>query len=173
MSWVEGLRKWRTTRNILSPSDAFVSMVEEEIDELTSASSAHDRVDALADVIVLTINQAALENSFIDLKGKLDPIFLGMSTDDQLYSALRPYTFGANNREVFQTLFNIAHTTLSYEGYLLDRVMAEVVREISSRQQSPAQALDWSTNGPSGKWLKDKSQDPSTLYSADYTNCRS
>ena len=50
------------------------------------------------------------------------------------------------------------------QGYNPELAMMETVKEISSRQGS----IDPTT----GKWEKDRSQDPSTLYSADYTNCR-
>ncbi len=57
-------------------------------------------------------------------------------------------------------------------GYDLDMVMKQVVKHISSRQQDTLQAISWRMEGPDGKWTKDKSQDPSTIYEPDYTLCR-
>ena len=57
-------------------------------------------------------------------------------------------------------------------GYNLDLVMKQVIKEISSRQQDPLQVISWRMEGPSGKWQKDKSQDPSTLYKADFSVCK-
>lgn len=57
-------------------------------------------------------------------------------------------------------------------GYNLDLVMKQVVKEISSRQQSPSQAAEWSQSGPSGKWQKDVNQDPSILYKANFSSCK-
>jgi len=48
--------------------------------------------------------------------------------------------------------------------YDLDLVMKEVFKEISSRRGS--------INPKTGKWEKDKSQDPKTLYKANYGTCK-
>ena len=57
-------------------------------------------------------------------------------------------------------------------GYDLDLVMKQVVKHISSRVQDPVQHAEWLASGPSGKWKKDPSQDPSTLIEPDYTTCK-
>lgn len=48
----------------------------------------------------------------------------------------------------------------------------EVFKEINSRIQDPLQKLQWEEVGAFGKWQKDKNQDKSTLYTADYSKCR-
>lgn len=173
MKWQDQLTIWRKERNLVTPSDAFISMVDEEIEELALAASMDETIDALCDIIVLTENQAKLEGSSIDYSTRLSPICLSSLPSILLKHALLGYSYGEDNTSAFQELYNIAYTFISYYGYLPELAMRETVLEISSRQQSPAQALDWSTNGPSGKWLKDKSQDPTTLYTADYSKCRS
>lgn len=57
-------------------------------------------------------------------------------------------------------------------GYNLDLVMKQVVKEISSRQQSPSQASEWNDYGPSGKWQKWKEQPENTLYKANFSSCK-
>ena len=54
-------------------------------------------------------------------------------------------------------------------GYCFRRAMKECLAEINSREQDPQQAKDWAENGASSKWLKNLSQDPTTLYKADYS----
>ena len=54
-------------------------------------------------------------------------------------------------------------------GYCFRRAMKECLAEINSREQDPQQAKDWAENGASLKWLKNLSQDPTTLYKADYS----
>lgn len=54
-------------------------------------------------------------------------------------------------------------------GYCFRRAMKECLAEINSREQDPQQAKDWAENGASLKWLKNLSQDPATLYKADYS----
>lgn len=61
---------------------------------------------------------------------------------------------------------------LALMGYDLDLVMKQVVKHISSRKQCPIQQEEWTHIGPNGKWKKDPSQDPSTLYEPDYTCCK-
>lgn len=48
--------------------------------------------------------------------------------------------------------------------YDLDLVMKETLKEISSRRGS--------INQETGKWEKDKSQDPTNLYKANYKTCK-
>ena len=59
-------------------------------------------------------------------------------------------------------------------GYNPELCLKQTVKEISSRQQDPNQAATWA-NGqklPGEKWLKNRQQDPSTIYTADYSTCR-
>lgn len=121
MKWIDSLKRWRSDRNMITPSGAIISMLEEELTEYSDARDVSDEaemVDAMADIIVLASNELALM------------------------------------------------------GYDLDLVMKQCVKHISSRVQDPTQAEEWRMSSPSGKWLKDKSQDPSTIYQPDYTVCR-
>lgn len=54
-------------------------------------------------------------------------------------------------------------------GYCFRKAMKECLAEINSREQDLTQAKDWAENGASLKWLKNLSQDPTTLYKADYS----
>ena len=54
-------------------------------------------------------------------------------------------------------------------GYCFRKAMKECLAEINSREQAPLQAEEWAKNGASGKWEKNRSQNPDTLYKADYT----
>lgn len=59
-------------------------------------------------------------------------------------------------------------------GYNPELCLKQTVKEISSREQEPTQAAAWA-NGqklPGEKWLKNRQQDPSTLYTADYSTCK-
>jgi hypothetical protein len=49
-------------------------------------------------------------------------------------------------------------------GYDPEKALNETVKEITSRRGS--------FNEDVGKWEKDLSQDPSTLYKANYSNCK-
>lgn len=54
-------------------------------------------------------------------------------------------------------------------GYCFRKAMKECLAEINSREQDLVQAKEWAKNGASLKWLKNLSQDPTTLYKADYS----
>ena len=57
-------------------------------------------------------------------------------------------------------------------GYDNLKCNEEVFKEINSRKQCPTQAVEWEINGVNGKWQKDKNQDKSTLYKANYKGCK-
>ena len=54
-------------------------------------------------------------------------------------------------------------------GYCFRKAMKECLSEINSREQDLQQAKDWAENGASSKWLKNLSQNPDTIYKADYS----
>ena len=82
-----------------------------------------------------------------------------------------------NTDEIVDALSDIiviATGELTKLKYNPELVLKQTVKEISSRQQDPEQAKAWAAGNkqPGEKWQKDKSQDPSTLYTADYSTCK-
>lgn len=82
-----------------------------------------------------------------------------------------------NTNEIVDALSDIiviATGELTKLKYNPELVLKQTVKEISSRQQDPEQAKAWAAGNkqPGEKWNKDKSQDPSTLYTADYSTCK-
>jgi len=59
-------------------------------------------------------------------------------------------------------------------GYNPELTLKQTVKEITSRQQDPAQSKRWVINDkqPGEKWLKNQNQPESTLYTADYSTCK-
>ena len=59
-------------------------------------------------------------------------------------------------------------------GFNPELCLKQTVKEISSREQDPDQAASWAKGDrmPGEKWLKNRKQDPATLYSADYSTCK-
>lgn len=66
----------------------------------------------------------------------------------------------------------IASNEIELMGYDVDKIVSEKISVISSRQQNPNQKEIWNKWGASGKWQKDKNQDASTLYVANYQGCK-
>jgi len=67
MKWVDGLRRWRKDRNIVAPQGAYIPSIQEELQEYADAQTEHDRIDALADILVFTCNELEVEGYNIDL----------------------------------------------------------------------------------------------------------
>lgn len=66
-------------------------------------------------------------------------------------------------------LIVLSANELELMGYDINLVMQEVVKEISSRQQDPEQAVrDWSDE----KWQKWREQPLGTLYKANFSKCK-
>ena len=66
----------------------------------------------------------------------------------------------------------VAASAIYKKGYDIELVLKEMLKEISSRTQDPAQKEVWDKWGASGKWEKDKRQDKKTLYVANYYSCK-
>jgi hypothetical protein len=58
------------------------------------------------------------------------------------------------------------------KGYNPEMVLNEMLKHISSRKQDTQQKEVWDKWGASGKWQKQKDQDPSTLYEPNYERCK-
>jgi len=71
-------------------------------------------------------------------------------------------------------LIVIATGELVKLGFNPELCLKQTVKEISSREQLPAQALAWAANDKvvGEKWLKNPDQNPATLYQADYSTCK-
>lgn len=59
-------------------------------------------------------------------------------------------------------------------GFNPELCLKQTVKEITCREQDPEQAIAWAAGNKElgEKWLKDPKQDPSTIYTADYSTCR-
>lgn len=95
---------------------------------------------------------------------------------EMLYEELKELVVGyPNEHEMIDALCDIivvATGAIHKLGYNPNIAMNETLKEISSRQQDPIQKDIWKKWGASGKWEKNKSQKPSTLYKADYTKAK-
>lgn len=136
---------WNICRNNIdydeaSELDMYASEAKEEID---ADGDIHEIIDANCDKFVLMIG--ALAKSGYANKGLSEAMLV--------------------NYEEFKKIPKRVKSL----GYCFRRAMKECLAEINSREQDPQQAKDWAENGASLKWLKNLSQDPTTLYKADYS----
>ena len=55
------LEIWRNERGIVKPSNSFIDFIDEELTEYVEAETEHDKIDAIADIMVFCLNELALE----------------------------------------------------------------------------------------------------------------
>jgi len=80
-----------------------------------------------------------------------------------------------NTHEVIDAIQDIkvfCNNETALMGYDNKKCEDEVFKEINSRKQCPIQKELWEETYPVGKWEKDKNQDESTLYKANYSSCK-
>ncbi len=136
---------WNIIRNNIdydeaSELDMYASEAKEEID---ADGDIHEIIDANCDKYVLFTGALAKSG----------------------YSGVG---FSKAMQENFEEYKTIPKKVKSL-GYCFRKAMKECLAEINSREQDPQQAKDWAENGASGKWEKNRSQNPDTLYKADYS----
>lgn len=169
------LKNWREERNIKwdIQRTVFLGNSLEEITEFERAENDFEKVDAICDLIVFHINsmynnshnyERYLENvadAFMNCKS-------GYNTNNLMENLLK-YSRGeiGDDKYLFTLFYGLF--SLGYDPY---KSMIETIKEISSRKQDPKQAAEWESGKKEGKWMKDKNQDPSTLYKADYNSCK-
>ena len=136
---------WNIFRNNIdydeaSELDMYASEAQEEID---AEGDIDEIIDSLCDRTVLMVG--ALAKSGYANKGLSEAMLI--------------------NYEEFKKIPKRVKSL----GYCFRRAMKECLAEINSREQDPQQAKDWAENGASSKWEKNRSQNPDTLYKADYS----
>ena len=181
---IGGLETYTSTRNFFNKDfDLFVEVGNqlEELSEYFKANRDYKRIDALCDVSVFGINslryleQKALRNGLtvcLDIKHQS---WMRKTVDINpfaLIGVLASFEDFNNWDCKVISLIHYSKVLIERAGYDYHSCMMETIKEISSRVQDPCQETSWRLNGVKGKWQKDKKQDPSTLYPADYDSCK-
>lgn len=153
--WVEhyniklAILKWNVERNNFGFNlDNEIAMLNEEASEAEDTDDINEFVDGRADEFVVMTGTLAKSG------------LVGIQFNDELVAWYNRY-------------INIPRE-LEANGYNFEKVMKEVLKEINSRKQDSEQKKKWETDGiPLGeKWKKSKTQEPSTLYKADFSRCK-
>ena len=136
---------WNICRNNIdydeaSELDMYASEAQEEID---AEGDIHEIIDSLCDKFV--VFTGSLAKSGYANKGLSEAMLVNYEEYKKIPKRVKSL------------------------GYCFRKAMAECLAEINSREQDPIQAEEWAKNGASGKWEKNRSQSPDTLYKADYT----
>lgn len=165
------LQQWREDRNIReSTENDYKANMFEELSKYYRAKDDNERIDALCDMAIFTINHAELNNVDIDIDFDLEIEPINEDLDFETIEKQTLYSMFVDFH-LEGAIFDVAFFLFRH-GYDFEKCMLETIKEISSRRQDPKQFCDWVENGASGKWLKNQNQDPETLYKADYEMCK-
>ena len=118
---------------------------------------------------IMKLNQERYGTTF-DLDRALDK--LKEELQEFIDASETQYEYG--QVDALNDIIIIATGELIKLGYNPELTLKQTVKEITSRQQDPAQAKRWVINDkqPGEKWLKNQNQPESTLYTADYSTCK-
>lgn len=166
------LKVWRDERHITRQmqQDSYLILMLEELKEYEIAlknNNINEQIDALCDMAVVTLN--ALD---IDIKECLYAMnYYIYGEKINTYCFFEYLEFIPNEIECklkhpkcASRLVSMWFENLVYLGYSPYLCMLETIKEISSRKGS--------YDEKAGKWIKDKNQDPKTLYKADYKKAK-
>ena len=176
-----GLKNWRKKRNMDNKEfvlDVEISNLLEECAEYLRADTNYDRIDALCDISVFSINAISYDhiegdNVLSNCRSIKDE--LSFKSEEDIYFIISKISHMCElkddiSHELREILLACVNSVNSL-GYDYKKCMIETIKEISSREQDPKQVKEWKEKGISGKWKKNKNQDKSTLYKANYNSC--
>lgn len=170
---VLSLKNWREERNIvnfgLDIQDNILDEIEEAKEELLNGRIQAFAVE-VADVAIFCFNGIGqLGMDYVEHKHGYERISLEAleSLCDSMNISLPVATY-----QKLAMLISLCKDLIESHGYDFKKIVMEKIKVVSSRVQDPSQKLEWEENGVRGKWLKDKNQDKSTIYIADYDSCK-
>lgn len=149
---------WRESRNLTRENQrsVFLANALSEFEEYQEAMTDEDSVDAICDMLIVTLNSFNIPA-------------LGIPSKKFLYNLIIYVDAGTKKPDdLAASLWKL----LEDKGYNPELALMETIKEISSRRQDPKQAEQWRLHGARGKWHKDKNQPKDTLYKANYDNAR-
>lgn len=164
------LEKWREERNITDAS-TIIEDIQKEIVEAKEELELNNRelyIVELADIGIFCLNWAGVKKKELSYSDtKIDSIeFIELNIE----SAYR-----GNNIDLFfklREVFTICRNIALKHNYDFEAVIKEKIKVVNTRKQCPIQQMDWELHGANGKWEKDKKQDRTTIYVADYESCK-
>ena len=168
---IKELDLWRENRFLTKThqKNGYIGNMLEELSEFARASKTEEKVDALCDMLVFTLNTFDIDTQAYELnKIAQAPLpasildFVFCLSDNQLMLDENKF-FGKSDDMIMYIvktcIFNISR--MGYEPYLC---MKEVLKEINSRAGSYIPEMK--------KWVKDTSDEAKAKwYKADFTQC--
>lgn len=158
------LSQWREDRNITKDMqrDNFLTLIQEELKEYYEAKNVEEKIDALCDMAVITINSSRTDSLY-----PLAHLYPREITNPNTELGIQIDKVISSDFDDTETLNLLALLANLVEGLGYDFILAmhETVKEIASRRGA------WSEE--KGKWIKDTSEEAKKMwYKANYKKCR-
>lgn len=180
------LKEFRENRRIAIKQqlDSIVPNLLEELTEFSRSKNIEDMLDALTDMMVFIINSVDYEPIILydKVSSNVRNIWLHVNIFIEkpvimVMESLLWYSKHCkdSNIDVVSVILTKLIEYILLLGYDPIKCLLEVSKHILSRQQDKDQAKRWSTGiiAPDDlKWLKDKNQDPYTLYYPDFSKAK-
>ena len=169
MNKYELLHVWREERGLQGKAGNYTANILEEVVEYLRAADEYERVDALCDIQVFTINAlAAFGIQQPDLSDTKSIFIGGTPFISSIGAAAIKLLEDSSRVEHPRILLEILKATdmfLNILGFIPEACMMETIKEISSRTGAYNPITD--------KWEKFKTPEAmAKWYSADYSKCR-
>ena len=170
---INRLEVWRKERGLdVSQGFSFdlnsqVSFLTEEITEYLRAKNDDDRVDALCDLTVFSLNAInGIDNNYSEI---FSTTYCLQPKNYHIANIIDriPYIFKCNNngKYSFIDIIEMCKYMIDNMGYDYFKCMNETLKEVESRKGA--------FNSESGKWEKFKDEESQKLwYKADYNSCK-
>lgn len=169
------LEQWRNDRHLTIEKQAenLLGNILEECTEYIRANDIHEKIDAICDISVFTINSmpsgmiekylyAKINQSFMEYRAGDKPI---IKPNKELDKSFIERVVESATMDKYVDILYYCHKTAFALGYSYVDCMNETIKEISSRIGA------WDEN--IGKFVKDTSEEAkSKWYKADYSKCR-
>ena len=161
---VNNLSQWRKDRNITKDMqrENFLTLIQEELKEYYKAKKVEDKIDALCDMAVITINSSKTDSLY-----PIAHLYPREITNPNTELGIQIDKVIASDFDDTETLNLLVLLATLVEGLSYDFLlcMHETIKEISSRRGA------WSEE--KGKWIKDTSEEAKKLwYKANYNKCK-
>ena len=170
---IDRLELWRKERQLdksqgfIFDLDKQVSFLTEEITEYLRAKDDYERIDALCDLTVFSINAInGIDNDYNDI---FSDTYCMQKQNYHIFNIIDriPYMFKCkqNGKYSFVDIIEMCKYIIENLGFNYNLSMNETLLEVESRKGS--------FNNETGKWEKFKDEDSMKIwYKANYSKCK-
>ena len=163
----EGLALFRKNCGIEHNEGNLLANINDELTEILRTKTELELIGELCDVYIFARNGLHQNDMQVDIIHDWDVGYNDKNPVIDSYMDLSKTITGFyinDKQKALNRLCSIVFWFICGIGYNPEKCIIETIKKINSRKG----AIDESIN----KWVKDKSQDPLTLYEPDYDECK-